>query len=181
MRDEIIVKRYAEAFIGFAKETTGVEKALRDLGSLKNIVIRDNPEFLGFLKSPEITFIEKCDFMDKVLKKDFSEEIRQFLKLLLEKDRIDKIIDIAEYARVKYSHGEKIEVLLKTAFPLDLELIKEIKETLETKFRKKIKFYIDLDGSLLGGVQVIIGHTVIDGSVRRRLDELKEKLMGVRV
>ena len=44
-----------------------------------------------------------------------------------------------------------------------------------------MRFYIDLDGSLLGGVQVVIGNTIIDGSVRKRLDELKEKLTTIRM
>ena len=64
---------------------------------------------------------------------------------------------------------------------MDLELIREIKNNLEDKFKKKFKLYINLDGSLLGGIQVVIGNTVLDGSVRRRLDDLKEKLKALRV
>ncbi len=181
IKDEIIIKRYADAFVGFLKGTVGLQKGLQDLRNLKNTVIRDNPEFLQFLERLEITYTEKCDFIDKVLKDDFSEETRQFLKLLLRKDRIDKLIDIIEYIRITYSHIGRVEALLRTGFPLDLELIKAIEDKLEEKLQKKFKFYIDLDGELLGGVQVVIGNTVIDGSVRCRLDELKEQLMTIRV
>jgi F0F1-type ATP synthase delta subunit len=53
---------------------------------------------------------------------------------------------------------------------------------LENKLHKKFKFYIDVDADLLGGVQVIMGDdTIIDGSVKKRLSDLKEKLRGVRV
>jgi len=180
MIDKIVTERYAEAFVGFAKETIGLEIALKDLRNLKNIVIHDNPEFLEFLSNLDISYTEKCEFIDKVLN-DFSPEFRQFLKLLIEKERINKIEDIVQYIREKYSQGGKVPALLKTAFPLDLELIKIIKDKLESKLKKKFKLYIDLDGNLLGGVQVIIGNTVIDGSVRKRLDELKEKLMLARV
>jgi F-type H+-transporting ATPase subunit delta len=181
VRDEIVIKRYADAFILYVKQGTGLEKAFLDLKNLRNVVIHDNPQFLELLKSPEITYAEKCEFIDSVLKDDFSEELRHFLKLLLKKERIDKFLDIAEYIRVTYSYGEETEALLKTAYPLDLELIKTIQGRLEAKFKRRLKFYIELDGTLLGGVQVVIGNTVIDGSVRRRLDELKEKLMAVRV
>jgi F-type H+-transporting ATPase subunit delta len=90
---------------------------------------------------------------------------------------LDSFLDIAEYIRVKYGHHGQVDVLLKTAFPLDLDLIQKIQEALKNKFREMaLRFYIDLDGSILGGVQVIIGNKILDGSVKRRLEELKEKI-----
>ena len=181
MKDEIVVKRYADAFVKFSEETIGIQQAAQELKALKNIVIHDNPDFLVLLGNMEITVSEKCDFIDKVLSEGFSEETRQFLKLLIRKGRIDKILDITEHIRKKHSPGEEEEAVLRTSFPLDLELIREIKNNLEDKFKKKFKLYINLDGSLLGGIQVVIGNTVLDGSVRRRLDDLKEKLKALRV
>ena len=128
----------------------------------------------------EISYTEKCDFLDRVLNESFSEETKQFLKVILEKGRIDRIIDIAEYLRIAYAYGEE-EALLKTSFPLDLELIQEIKDKLEAKFNKKFKLYIELDADLLGGVQVTIGNKIIDGSVRNRLMIIKESLRRVKV
>ncbi len=180
LKDRIVVKRYAEAFWGYAKNTIGPEVCLKDLRNLRAIM-RDNPEFKQFLDNLDMAYSEKCNFIDKVLGGDFSKEIKQFLKLLLEKERIDKLTDIIEYLRVIYSHEGEAEVLLKTSYALDVDLIKKIEVGLEHKFKKKFRFYIDLDGSLLGGVQVIIGNTVIDGSIRRRLDELKEKLKLIRI
>ena len=105
MKDEIVVKRYGDAFAKFAGEGFGIQNAVQDLKALKNVVIHDNPEFLGLLHSMEITVSEKSEFIDKVLSEGFSEETRQFLKLLLLKGRIDKIPDIIEYVRKKYSFG----------------------------------------------------------------------------
>jgi F-type H+-transporting ATPase subunit delta len=105
----------------------------------------------------------------------------RFLELLLEKRRINKIADIAEYLQLNYAHKGQARALLKTSFPLDLEVIQQIKDKLEEKFRKKFRLYIDLDAELLGGVQVVIGNKVIDGSVRKRLEDLREKLKGALV
>jgi len=82
---------------------------------------------------------------------------------------------------VAYAHLGRTDAVLRTSSPLDLELIRKIRDKLEEKFQKKFKFYIDLDTNLLGGVQVIIGNRIIDGSLRRRLDELKGKLLAARV
>jgi F-type H+-transporting ATPase subunit delta len=180
MKDVIIAARYAEAFLGYAKGTIGLERAIEDFKGIRDVA-RENPGFLEILGTPEVLYKDKIDFIDMVLQEGFSLQFKQFLALLLEKERIDQLLNIAEYVRVTYSHGDEIEAVLKTTFPLDLELIKALEEKLEKKMHKKIKFYIQLDGSLLGGVQVIIGNTVLDGSVKRRLDELREKLMQIRI
>ena len=148
MISKIVVKRYAEAFVGFAKETIGFEKALEELKSLRGNVIRDNPEFLSFLENKEMTFTEKCDFIDKVLDDNFSQEIRYFIRLLIDKGRINILNDVIEHIRVNYSYGEQLEVLLKTSTPLDLPLIKRIEEKMSAKLHRELKFYIDLDGTL---------------------------------
>jgi F-type H+-transporting ATPase subunit delta len=164
----------------FAGESIGLKQAVLDFKNLKSLM-RDNPGFQEVLYSLDVSYSEKCDFIDKVLDADFSNEFKQFLKLLLEKNRLDRIVDIADYVRVAYSHLGETEAVLRTSFPLDLSLIRKIKEKLEQKFNRRFRFYIDLDGRLLGGVQVIIGNTIIDGTVRRRLEELKEQLLTVRV
>jgi F-type H+-transporting ATPase subunit delta len=143
--------------------------------------LEKTPELLKFLQAPEITDRQKDDFIDKVLGDDFSKELGQFLKLLQEKSRIELFPGIIKYVIDTYSHGDETEAVFKSAFPLDVKLVERIKQRLETKLNKKLKLSVGLDPGLLGGVQVTIGNRIIDGSVRRRLDELKEKLETVRV
>jgi F-type H+-transporting ATPase subunit delta len=128
-----------------------------------------------------VSVAEKCGTIEKVMEANFSQEFRQFLRLLLEKGRIDKIVDIAEYVRVTYAHGNEVEALLRTTYPLDLDILEVLKERLQKKLNKKFNLFLELDPDLLGGVQLIVGNTIIDSSVRKRLDELKQKLLGVRV
>jgi F-type H+-transporting ATPase subunit delta len=180
IKDKAVVSRYAEAFLSFARSSCGVDKALEDLVVVKNI-IRDNPGFTDLINNPEISYIEKCAIIDEVMKDGLTEEIRNFLKLLLEKKRFNILLEVAEYLRAKYSHHGQVDVLLRTAFPLELDLIKRIEDALKNKFKQNLRFYIDLDGSLLGGVQVVIGNTIIDGSVKKRLQELREKMTAVRM
>ncbi len=179
MKDKIVVIRYAEGFLLYARKTIGVEQAFAELKKAKDI-FRENPELLDFFKSVSVTYHDKCGLMDKIFQEDFAEEIRFFLRLLIEKGRIDKFSDIVDYIRIKYSYGQEMEAVLRTSYPLDLGLIKKIQDCLEAKYRKRFKFYIDCDAQLLGGIQVIIGNTILDGSVRRRLEDLREKLMITR-
>lgn len=180
MKDDILAKRYADAFLSYACRSVSEEKAIDDFKRARDILLENKALILDFLEAPAVTSLEKNAFIDKFFGEGFSEEFRQFLKLLLKKNRIDKLWDIAEYIRVVYFHGQKTRALLKTSFPLDLELVQLIIDGLERKFQRKIKLYIELDGELLGGIKVIIGNKVIDGSVKRHIERLKERLETIR-
>lgn len=180
MKNEVISKRYADAFLEFAKRSIGFEKAMQELQDIRR-VFKDNPEIWSFLSSPQISFAEKCGFFDSALGGVFSNDMIQFLKLLLHKRRIDILPDISEYARVEYSHGVEVDALLKTSYPLETSDIERIKAALEKRFNKKLHLYVELDSDLLGGITVKIDNKIIDGSVRRRLSDLREKLIAAEV
>ena len=175
-----LIKRYAEGFLEYSKETIGFERALEELGRVKD-VFRDNPEFKEFLENPAINYMEKCGVIDKAIVSGLSQEIRNFLKLLLKKGRIEKFKDIAEYARIKYAHGEKTRALLYTTYLMNTEFLEKFKNSLENKLRMKLQLYINLAPDMLGGVRVIFGNKILDGSVAKRLEDLKRKLLAAKV
>ncbi len=174
-----VAKRYAEGFLEFAKGSIGFEKGLEELKKLKDL-FRDNADFKNFLESPEISFAEKCTEIDIILSENFSEETRFFLQLLIKKNRFDAVSEIAEYARLKYAHGDEVDALVVASYPLDTDELESIKGALEKKFSKKMHIYMDLDPSLMGGVRATVGNMVIDGSVKKRLEEMKNKLLTIK-
>ena len=176
----ILTRRYAEAFLEYAKKTLGFEQALEELKRVKDI-FRDNPDFKGFLENPAINYIEKCAVIDNTLVAVLSQEIRNFLKLLLKKARIEKFPDIAEYARIKYAHGERMRALLYTTYLMNTQVLERFKSTLENKLRTQLQLYINLAPEMLGGVRVIFGNKILDGSVAKRLEDLKRKLLAAKV
>ena len=180
MRDKLVAKRYAQAYIDFASPKIGLERCVEEMKSLK-WVIRDNRELDAFFRAPEIPRSEKARILDKALSKHYSEELLTFIKYLLECGRILALKDIAEYIRLEYSHAESTDVVLRTTFPLELDLISAIKNRLETFLKKKTNLYLELDPDLLGGVQLVVGNTIIDGSVRNRLNALRKKLLQTQV
>jgi len=179
-KTRLLIKRYSEAFAFYVNAGIGIEKAADGLKRFK-LLLHSNMDFEEFLYNPEINFQEKCAVIDNVLKKYFTVELGHLLKLLLEKGRIEIITGICDYFRVKYSHGEAVDALLRTSYPVDTKILKLVKKKLEEKLNKKMNLYLELDPDLLGGLQIRIGNTIIDGSVRRRLDNLREKLMTAQV
>ncbi len=179
MRYSGIVKRYAEGFVRFAQPACTIEKIVQEAQDFRGL-LRNNSELYDILITPAVDEAEKLKTIETVLV-GYSQEFRQFLRLLLEHGRFAKIHDIAEYIRLTYAHPDEVEALLRTTYPLDLDLLKLVKEKLEKKLKKKFNLYLELDPDLLGGVQLIVGNTIIDGSVKKRLLELKQKLSALRV
>ena len=180
MGETVVTKRYAEGYAEYARSTIGIPRAITEIKSLRDI-IRENPEFMVILLSPGLTQKEKFAFIDSICTDNFSPETAHLLKLLVEKNRAYLLGGILDYVRINYSHEEEMDAILKSAYPLDLGVVRQLKEKLEHKFGRKLHLYQDIDGELLAGVQVIIGNIAIDGSLKRRLEELREKLKTARL
>jgi F-type H+-transporting ATPase subunit delta len=176
----IIERVYAEGFLEYAGGTIGLDRGLSELLSVKG-VFRDNPELESFLDNPAVMHSEKISMIDKVFTTDFSEETRNFLKLLLGKGRMGLFHDIVEYARIKYSHGKEVDAVVSASYPLDTDVLESVKSALEKSLHKKLHLYSNLDTDLLGGIRVTVDNIVLDGSVKKRLEDLRGKLMAVRM
>ena len=180
MRVTIISKRYAEAYIGFSEPRTGLPRCVEDMKDLRT-VIRENPDLMHFLRAPEVPLAGKAGVLDRVLGKILSDETLTFIKYLLHKDRVAVLPNVAEHIRRVYAHGNVVDVVLHTTFPIELQMIDRIKSQVEVFASKNVNLYLELDPSLLGGAQIVIGNTIIDGSVRNRLMQLKKQMLLARV
>jgi F-type H+-transporting ATPase subunit delta len=65
---------------------------------------------------------------------------------------------------------------VRTAIPLDEEQRRRLTQALERATGKKVELKVIVDPSVVGGLVARVGDTVIDGTVRRRLDQLREAL-----
>jgi F-type H+-transporting ATPase subunit delta len=181
MRDKVVAKRYAEGFLVFARETIGMKKGLEEIISFGELLSK-NPELMKFFKNPEISCAEKSGFVDRAFKDLLSEETRELVKLIIQKHRGEEAIDIGDEAKILYRREMGIErALIKSAKPLPEDIVQAIKNKLETKLNKKLELEIRVEPGLLGGVQATVGNIVIDGSVKRKLSELKEYFMETKV
>ena len=180
MKDRLVARRYAEAYMEFAEPKIGRARCVEDMKNLRTVV-RDTPDFLQFLQAPEISKDLKGSFLDRVLGEVLAEETRTFIKYLIEKGRVSSLIPVTNYIRIVFSHGDVVDVVLRTTFPLELDLIEQIKTKVALFACRKVNLYLELDPDLLGGAQIRIGNRIIDGSVRNRLIQLKKQLLQAKV
>ena len=181
MKDRVVARRYAEGFLAFAKETIGTKKGLEEIISFGELLSK-NPELLKFLKNPEISYEEKSGFIDEAFKNFLSEETLELIKLIVQKRRSEEALDIADEAKILYYREMGIEkAFIKSAKPLPRDIVEAIKNKLESKLNKKLELEVRIEPDLLGGVQATVGNIVIDGSLKRKLSELREYLMETEV
>lgn len=178
MREESVARRYASAYLAVALRS-GDLIAARDNIRLAADTIANHGLLSSVLHQPQITTARKKSVLAEVLKNEASPATLAFLYLLTDKRRIDLVGEIAtqleQLVRVRQNVARATAV---TAQPLDASQIEALRVSLEHRTGKIIELSTEIDPSLLGGVLVRIGDTVMDGSVRGKLDRLHEQLLA---
>jgi F-type H+-transporting ATPase subunit delta len=174
------VSRYASAFLDVitaAKlDTTAIDRQLTDFLATWN----GSPELREFFVNPAVPSKEKVGFLDKLnAKLGLRKELRNLIAVLIDNDRIGQVEEVARAYRTLLQQQLGIQQAeIVTARELSEtergELVAEIGKLAGSKVEASFK----LDASILGGTVVRIGSTVYDGSVRGRLQRLKETLVA---
>ncbi|NTV29118.1 MAG: ATP synthase F1 subunit delta [Candidatus Omnitrophica bacterium] len=180
MRDKIVATRYAEAYVRFASPAIGMPRVIEDM-RITHWALREAPRLREFLRAPEVSHADKFAFLDKVFGGALAVETCDFIKYLISKRRIDNLVDIAHYIRIVYSHGEVVDVVLRSTFPLELDLVERVKDVLAKRVGRKVNLYFELDPDLLGGIRITLGNRIIDASVRNMLHDLRNQLLKAQV
>lgn len=172
-----ISKRYAKALLSLGQEDGNYMAYGKDLHEF-GAFCAGNLEFIKVISNPIFSVEERKRVLDTVLAKSpFATMTRNFLRLLLDKNRIGAIEEIsAYYSKLtdEISNVTRAEIL--TAKPLKKEAQDRLGAALEGLTGKKVNLEVKEDASLIGGLVVRIGDLVLDGSVRAQLQGLKESL-----
>lgn len=175
----IVANRYAEALFQIGEEENLTDMMYQELSDVVNL-IKVNQDFFSVLKSPVISKKEKISLIDNIFENKININIKNFLKILIEQDRISFILDISDsYKELLNEKHNILEGFVISAIPMKKEEIKELEEKLSKKYNKNVTLENKVDKSILGGVLVRLGNEEIDGTVKTRLDKMKEQLSQV--
>lgn len=175
----VIANRYAEALFQIGEEEKLTDMLYQELSEIVNL-IKVNQDLFSILKSPVISKKEKISLIDNIFEDKININIKNFLKILIEQDRISFISDISDsYKELLNEKNNILEGFVISAIPMKKEGIKELEEKLSEKYNKNVTLENKVDKSILGGVLVRLGNEEIDGTVKTRLDKMKEQLSQV--
>lgn len=174
-------RRYATALLELAKERDEVNDILKDIEYIHN-TLEGSRDLVIFLKSPVINFDDKIEALEKIFFDELKKPTKLFLKLLSRKDRINLLDQIAKAFIDKYKeYAGIITVSVYVAQELNSEQQELLHKNLEQKTQKKVDMNITVDKTLKGGMAIRIDDTVIDGTVKHKLQELEESLLSTTV
>lgn len=174
---EYLDKRYALALYEIAEEKGKVEEFLEDLRVICDL-IDNNKDFQEVIKHPQISTRKKKQTFINIFKGKIDNELLSFLIILIEKDRISYIREkLNQMEKIHLERMNTLKAVVITAVPMLDSEREALKQKLEQKYDKNIIMTTEVDKSILGGVFVRVGNDVIDGTVRSKLDEMKEIML----
>jgi F-type H+-transporting ATPase subunit delta len=172
--------RYATAFLDVVT-SAGLDAAAIDRQLCDFLATWDgSAELRTFFSNPAVPAKQKVAILDDLnAKMGLQKELRNLVAVLINNDRIGQVHEVAEAYRAKLQ--ERLEIRqaeIVTARELSEEERKALVEGVGKLAGSKIEASFKLDATILGGTVVRIGSTVYDGSVRGRLERLKEAMMA---
>ena len=172
-----ISKRYAKAFFEIAANEKKLEAFYAELSSFSSMITQ-NKALKEFLANPIIEQDNKKAVVEKLISKlKFSNLTVNFIKLLVDKRRIDALSDIETCYRQLMDEALKtVRINVKTAFPLSGKMQEFITSNMEKITGRKAEITVETVPDLLGGVVIGVGDTLYDGSVRTQLNNMRNLL-----
>lgn len=177
MRDDSVVKGYAEALFQVAKSEDLVEVVEDELLKLKE-VLQENSELKEFLNNLRIAPEGKKKALMEIFGKGTSPITLNHLNLIIDQGRQRKIVAIIEeYFRLAAAAREKITAEVVTSVPLSEEMAEKLRRQLTKVTKKQVFLKSRVDPSILGGAIVRIENKIIDGSVRHQLEGMRQTMV----
>ncbi|WP_297133413.1 F0F1 ATP synthase subunit delta [Terrisporobacter sp.] len=176
---DVTANRYADALFQLSEEENITEKIYSELHDVVDIV-KNNKDLENVLKSPLISKIEKVELIEQLFSNKINNHLKNFLKILVEKGRINSLKTIElTFKQLLNDKNNIIEGTVVSAIPMSDEKIKQLESNLSKKYNKNVTLENKVDKTILGGVLVRLGNTQIDGTVKTRLDNIKDQLSQV--
>jgi F-type H+-transporting ATPase subunit delta len=171
-----IARPYAEALFSVAQ---GSGKPLADWLAVTEelAALMTHPQVAEVVADPNLDHDQVFGLLTGMLKSPLPEAGGNFLKLLIENQRLAVLPEVAlQFRRVKNTAEGVADCLIETAFPLSEAQVTELVASLATKFGRKLKPEVRVNADLIGGVRATVGDQVLDGSVRARLTDMQTAL-----
>ena len=178
MRQTTIARNYAEALLVLA----GRDKDLRGWGSLIQgfaDAVRGDAKLRAFLETPRVDAGRKNAIISKALATKAPSKFVRFMESLVRHRRQMLVGEIAiQYMDLVDRAENRMHAHVTVARETDDKARKMIADRLSKIFERTVVPHLTVDGRILGGMIVRVGDTVMDGSARRKLGALRQRMLA---
>ena len=177
MRNTVVARNYAEALL----ETARLEDAVERFGELLDALagsVDNNPAVKSVLMSPKVRKAVKQAILAKAMKGIAPDTFVRFLQAIVMRGRQGILRDMSEaYQGLTDLHFNRVHASITTAHPMDDDLAKQITDRLAKAVGKTVLSHFHTDPLIVGGVVIRVGDRVLDGSIRRRIQLLRMRML----
>lgn len=175
-------KRYSKALLELlqdsaAKDGADFKEASKKMYDEFEFVVKtvqENSELQNFILNPVVSYGDKKDVMSQIFTGKVSSLTVNFLSLLAENNRLNILDDILFSFKDDINKLQNIvPAVITSVIELDLEQKKKLVEKLQNKIKAEITPEFRLDKAILGGLVIKINDTVIDLSIKKKIENLK--------
>ena len=172
---EEIASVYARSLFEVAQEQDKLDKIHDELGEFAD-ALGASRELQVFLFSPYFSTKEKSEGLDKAIS-GADETVVNFLKLLIEKHRMPVVFRVrAEFEQLWEEENKLLPVIVTSAVELPKSTVKQIGDRIAEQTDRKVDLSSRVDPEILGGIIVRVGNSVLDASIRNRLENFRKQV-----
>ena len=166
---------YARSLFEAAQDADKLDEVHEQVGEFADALDGDR-DLQVFFFSPYLTPDEKKDGLHKTVT-DAEPIVQNFLELLIENHRMPALLRIRrEFDALWDEENKLLPVTITSAVELDEDVVKGIGDRIGEQTGRKVELSADVDPDVLGGLVVRVGNTVLDASVRHRLEQLRKQV-----
>ena len=177
MRDATIAKNYAEAYVVLARKANDLEGWGRLLDGMAS-AMKTDATFRRFLESPKVDAATKGRMLGHALEGKYPAPFVRFLQAVIKRGRQLLIPDIAiEFGKLVDDSVGRVHAAVTLARAVDDAERAGIAAALSAALGKTVVPHVLVDPAIIGGAIVRVGDRVRDGSVRRRLAILRQRMV----
>ena len=164
---------YAQALISAAEKEQATDQVLGELGTIVDDVLVEHSNLSTVFGSPRVDQAEKCKILDRLFGDKIHSTLLRFLKVASSRGRLGYLREIHHAATaLRDEMLDRVVAEVRTAQPLSDELRRTVEEQISRSIGMSVALREVVDPSLIGGLVVRYGDTVIDSSVASKLNAL---------
>ncbi len=172
---EELARVYGRSLFQVALEQGRLDKLREQLGQFADALDK-NRELAVFFFSPYFSTVEKKQSLEKLLE-GADEILINFLSLLIENHRMPVIFRIRhEYEHLWDEENKTLPVEITSAIALDEQTTESLGKTIGARAGRKVTLAARVDPDILGGIIIRVGNSILDASIRNRLEQLRRQV-----
>jgi len=177
VKSSVVARNYADALLELGRREQAVERFGQLIDAVAGVVTTD-PTVHGVLMSPRVTKAAKARLLTDALKDVAPASFTGFLGAIVRRGRQGDLADIsAAYQDAADAHFNRVHASVVTAHAVDESLAAAVAKRLTAAVGKEVLPHFRTDPAIVGGVVVRMGDRVFDGSLRRRIQTLRYRLL----